>query len=54
MGARKSPIRVRPAIDVLFRSPARWYGRHVIAVLLSGLLDDGVQRLQVISRSGGR
>jgi two-component system, chemotaxis family, protein-glutamate methylesterase/glutaminase len=45
--------RSRPAIDPLFRSAARSYGRKVIAVLLSGLYDDGVQGLQVISQSGG-
>jgi two-component system chemotaxis response regulator CheB len=45
--------RSRPAIDPLFRSAARRYGRRVIAVLLSGMFDDGVQGLQVVSRSGG-
>jgi two-component system chemotaxis response regulator CheB len=45
--------RSRPAIDPLFRSAAQSYGRRVIAVLLSGLFDDGVQGLQVVSRSGG-
>ena len=45
--------RSRPAIDPLFRSAARSYGQHVIAVLLSGFQDDGVQGLQVVSRSGG-
>lgn len=45
--------RSRPAIDPLFRSAARSYGDRVIAVLLSGLHDDGVQGLQVVGRSGG-
>ena len=45
--------RSRPAIDPLFRSAARSYGRRVIAVLLSGLYDDGVQGLQIIHRNGG-
>jgi two-component system chemotaxis response regulator CheB len=45
--------RSRPAIDPLFRSAARSYGHRVIAVLLSGFYDDGVQGLQVVSRSGG-
>lgn len=45
--------RSRPAIDPLFRSAARSYGPRAIAVLLSGLYDDGVQGLQVVNRSGG-
>lgn len=45
--------RSRPAIDPLFRSAARSYGSRVIAVLLSGLYDDGVQGLQVVNGSGG-
>lgn len=46
--------RSRPAIDPLFRSAARSYGRRVIAVLLSGLYDDGIQGLQVINHHGGK
>jgi two-component system, chemotaxis family, protein-glutamate methylesterase/glutaminase len=45
--------RSRPAIDPLFRSAAQSYGSRVIAVLLSGLLDDGVQGLQVVSGRRG-
>lgn len=43
----------RPSIDVLFRSAAATYTSRVIAVLLSGLLNDGTAGLWAIQRCGG-
>jgi two-component system chemotaxis response regulator CheB len=51
VGARENGH--RPAIDVLFRSAAT-HRDKVLAILLSGTLDDGVQGLAVVRAAGGR
>ena len=43
----------RPSIDKLFRSAAAEHGARVIAVLLTGMLDDGVAGLRLIQQAGG-
>ncbi|HNY13257.1 MAG TPA: chemotaxis-specific protein-glutamate methyltransferase CheB [Candidatus Wallbacteria bacterium] len=44
----------RPSVDPLFRSVSETYGKNVLAVILTGMGQDGYLGSEVIVRNGGR
>ncbi len=44
----------RPAVDVLFRSVAQVYGKHTLAVILTGMGQDGLRGCEGIREIGGQ
>lgn len=51
---RDGPLvsRHRPSVDVLFRSAARYAGRHAVAAILTGMGDDGAQGMKELHDAG--
>ena len=43
----------KPAVDALFKSAAEQYGRHVLAVLLTGMGTDGANGCLAVKAAGG-
>ncbi|MBS1873947.1 MAG: chemotaxis response regulator protein-glutamate methylesterase [Acidobacteria bacterium] len=51
---RDGPLvsRHRPSVDVLFRSAARWGGRNVVGVIMTGMGDDGAKGMAEMKEAG--
>ena len=44
--------RHRPAVDVLFRSTARYAGRNAVGVIMTGMGDDGARGMLELKNAG--
>jgi two-component system chemotaxis response regulator CheB len=52
---QESPVNsCRPSVDVLFRSAAEAYGRGVLAVVLTGMGQDGLRGCECVRGAGGQ
>jgi two-component system chemotaxis response regulator CheB len=53
---RDGPLvsRHRPSVDVLFRSAARYVGHNAIAVIMTGMGDDGAHGMKELHDTGAR
>lgn len=47
-------VNCRPSVDILFRSVATVYGSRTLAVVLSGMGNDGLQGCEVVQEQGGQ